>query len=126
MNLNRNFNWNEICKQVPADIAALLTKIQHLVSKICGTFFSSTISNLLRLADLFNLMFNYNVFVHIAEGQPSEVINELSVYILRLVIQEKVVSQKTMNELRQLLGTADQKSIKDIIQVKINVIRKFY
>ena len=44
-------------------------------------------------------------------------INELSVYVLRLLIQEKVVSLKTTKELKQLLGTADQKSLKELIQV---------
>ncbi|KAJ8682588.1 hypothetical protein QAD02_018380 [Eretmocerus hayati] len=53
----------------------------------------------------------------LCDGQPVEIIDELSLYVLQLVIQEKVASQKTMKELKQLLGAADQKTLKDIIQV---------
>lgn len=46
-------------------------------------------------------------------------INDLSMYVLRLLIEEKVVSQKAMKELKQLLGTTDNGSLRDITQVRI-------
>lgn len=51
------------------------------------------------------------------EGQSPEMINELSLYVLQILIQEKVASEKTKKELKQLLGTDDQKILKDLIQV---------
>jgi hypothetical protein len=59
------------------------------------------------------------------EGQSLEIINELSLYIINLLIQEKVTSQKTMSELKQLLGTSDHKSLTDLTKVRISVIVYF-
>lgn len=60
----------------------------------------------------------------ILEGQPLDIINELSMYVLKLLIQEKIVSQKTMIELKQVLGIADQQSSKHILEV--NIINNMY
>lgn len=62
---------------------------------------------------------NLTIEIYNLEGQPLEMVNELSVYILKMLIQEKVVTQKTMKEIKQLLGTTDQKSIRELTHVKI-------
>ncbi|XP_051173908.1 activating signal cointegrator 1 complex subunit 3 [Leptopilina boulardi] len=64
----------------------------------------------------------YSLTSKICDDQTPEVINEIIMFILRLLINEKVVSQKSLKILRQLLGTVTMQFINEIMQV-INALR---
>lgn len=59
-----------------------------------------------------------------SESQSPETINDLAVYVLRTLVSEKVVSVRTMKDLKQLLGIADSKLLNELIQVS-NCLARF-
>ncbi|XP_058808781.1 activating signal cointegrator 1 complex subunit 3 [Phymastichus coffea] len=66
----------------------------------------------------------HRILAQLCAGQGVEVINEISVYVLKLLIQEKVVSHKTTKELKQLLGTVDQNCINNLTQIVSDIRQK--
>ncbi|XP_033213736.1 activating signal cointegrator 1 complex subunit 3 [Belonocnema kinseyi] len=59
----------------------------------------------------------------ICDDQSSEVINEITIFALRLLIHERVVSQKSLKILRQILGSVTSQFIDEVMQV-ISKIRE--
>ena len=91
-------------------MTVLLNKVHHLISDICGTVY---FCYCLTSYDLLSYYITY-----FTEGQPLEMINDVSLYVMKLLIPEKIVSQGTKRELKQFLGDVSPKFVNDLMQVR--------